>query len=30
MKALLLVVMAMLVGCTSYTPVKYYYLDMQD
>ena len=30
MKALLIATVALLIGCSTYVPVKYYYLDMKD
>ena len=30
MKALLVAYLVLLIGCSTYVPVKYYYLDMKD
>ena len=30
MKALLIAYIILLIGCSSYTPVKYYFLDLKD
>ena len=30
MKALLIACLALLVGCSTYVPVKYYFLDLKD